>query len=332
MIRSVAIVGGTHGNELNGVELAKHLQRNPALAQRPSFQTQVILANPAAIERNVRYVDEDLNRCFTRAALGDATRDSREARRAKELDATLGPKGSAAPATDLVIDLHNTTAATGVCVLTAREDELCVALAAHLVLEHNGEEEEVPVRLALWPDRPREEYALLPTVAPHGITFEVGPAPWGCVAPAQYARSLALLARALDYVHAHNESIARNAAGADDAWRVARVPAYRALTPLPYPRHANGDLAATIHPARQARDFEPLRRGDPLFMTLDTLETVEFDGAPDVDGDVFYPFFINEAAYYEVDKALVLAAREEIEVRLAPNADGGRDAKRARVK
>ena len=36
-------------------------------------------------------------------------------------------------------------------------------------------------------------------------------------------------------------------------------------------------------------------------MTLDALETVAFDGAPDVDGDVFYPFFINEAAYYEAE-------------------------------
>ena len=201
------------------------------------------------------------------------------------------------------------------------------------------------------------------------MTFEVGPAPWGCVAPALYARSLALLGRALDYVQWHNEALG---VGGGGGWRETTVPVYRALAPYPYPRHANGDLAAMVHPWLQGRDFHPLRAGDPIFLTH-ALETIALGGAGDpgvcapppprrqeedeggvaaearattaaagppaaedgagagVDARIaallppggaeqcLYAFFVNEAAYYEVNKAFVLAAREERAVRTAHN-------------
>ena len=53
-----------------------------------------------------RYVDEDLNRQFAQIDLDDATRTSSEARRAKELNSRLGPKGD--PRVDVIIDLHTT--------------------------------------------------------------------------------------------------------------------------------------------------------------------------------------------------------------------------------
>jgi succinylglutamate desuccinylase len=176
MITSVTITGGTHGNETNGVELAKHLLRTPTFTARPSFKTRVLLTNPAAVEKNVRYVDEDLNRCFAQALLDDDSRGSTEAVRARALNAVLGPKGSAAPATDLIIDLHNTTAATGVCLLTAPDDALCLGLAASLI------EADPAVVLATWQERPRAECAPPPTVARLIVTFVVKKgapyAPW----------------------------------------------------------------------------------------------------------------------------------------------------------
>jgi succinylglutamate desuccinylase len=61
--RKVAIVGGTHGNERNGVYLVKHIESE--LSERNyNFQHSCILANPRAIEENRRYFDTDLNRCF----------------------------------------------------------------------------------------------------------------------------------------------------------------------------------------------------------------------------------------------------------------------------
>ena len=61
-----------------------------------------------------------MNRCFFKTDLADATLTSLEARRAKEIDAALGPKSSPSPVADLIIDLHNTTANTGVALMSIR--------------------------------------------------------------------------------------------------------------------------------------------------------------------------------------------------------------------
>ena len=47
-VRTVAVTGGTHGNELNGVYLAQYFIDNPSLLQRPSFETTVLLTNVAS--------------------------------------------------------------------------------------------------------------------------------------------------------------------------------------------------------------------------------------------------------------------------------------------
>jgi succinylglutamate desuccinylase len=60
-IKRVAIVGGTHGNELTGVMLVKKFLRYAHLVQRQSFETVCLLANPRAIEQTRRYIDRDLN-------------------------------------------------------------------------------------------------------------------------------------------------------------------------------------------------------------------------------------------------------------------------------
>ena len=221
-IRRVAITGGTHGNESNGVQLAKHLIRNPALAQRDSFSCTVLLNNTAAIERNVRYCDEDLNRCFGLADLADESRETLEAKRARELNAQLGPKGSDG-AMDYVLDLHNTTANTGVAIMCSPRDPLSHALAAHL------QTKDPSVRLILW-NRSTRDYPLLPSVAKHGMTFEVGPAPWGCVVGALYEQSLKLIGHALDYLHAHNAAL-ESADGA--GWRTLTLTLALILTPTP---------------------------------------------------------------------------------------------------
>ena len=100
----VVVVGGTHGNEYTGVWLEKALRD----------KSETIVGNPAAVEANRRFLDEDLNRCFLRSKL-DAPPTTVEARRAREVDAALGPKGSP-DAADLVIDLHTTTANMGVTI------------------------------------------------------------------------------------------------------------------------------------------------------------------------------------------------------------------------
>lgn len=314
LVRNVAITGGTHGNESNGIELARHFLRDLGSIQRPSFRTVVEITNPAAVAANTRYVDEDMNRCFFKADLADESRQSLEAKRAREVNALLGPKGSDACAVDLIIDLHNTTAATGVALLMAPTDELCHGIAARLV------EVDPSVRVANW-TKGAADYPLLPSIAPHGMTFEVGPASWGCIEPASYAQSLRLVHQALDYVHAHNAAVAGGG-----PWRELLLPVFcSAGKPVDYPRHPDGSLAAMIHPALQGNDFLPLRRGDPIFQTH-ALETLAFGQMPDGSASAaavdaltaeVHAFFINEAAYYEKGVAFALATKEERRVKLA---------------
>ena len=96
--------------------------------------------------------------------------------------------------------------------------------------------------------------------------------------------------------------------------------------PVDYPRHADGNLAAMVHPALQNRDFQPLKRGDPIFQTH-SLETIAFGAMPSgaasaaaVDAmgeEPTYAFFINEAAYYEKGVAFALAVKGTRTVKVA---------------
>ena len=204
LVHRVAITGGTHGNETNGVLLAKFFQKNlPELTSRyVSFEVTVLITNPASVAVNRRYVEEDLNRCFLRADLADLSRNSLEAKRARELNAILGPKGSE-EAFDLIIDLHNTTAATRVALMMAPGDELSHAIATHLIASDET------VKVCNW-NAASADYAMLPSVGKSGMTFEVGPQPWGCADARAYAQSLDLLEAALDYVELHNASVRRD--------------------------------------------------------------------------------------------------------------------------
>ncbi len=63
-IKNVALVGGTHGNELTGISLVKKYEQNYHLIKRDSFEILTLLANPQAIAAGKRYIDTDLNRSF----------------------------------------------------------------------------------------------------------------------------------------------------------------------------------------------------------------------------------------------------------------------------
>lgn len=294
-VRRVAIVGGTHGNEATGVAVARYLARHPTAARRPSFETMTILANTAAIAANTRYVDEDLNRCFLSELLGDASRASGEAARARELDLLIGPKGSE-QAHDLVIDLHNTTSNSGIALMMAPDDALSHAVAAKLVSLDSR------VRVCEWAEA--SDHAMLPSVGASGFTLEVGPVAWGVVDGELYATTLRLVLAALDAVHERNAALA----AASPRFDRTELPVFRTLRRVDYPRDECGELQALVHPKLQSRDFEPLVAGTPIFLDVDgTSVAARYEPEPD-DGEVV-PFFINEAAYYEKGIAFALAKR-----------------------
>ena len=63
-ISTVAIVGGTHGNELTGIQTVRHLPHTDFPDAYPELTMAFILANAEAIANNVRFIDVDLNRQF----------------------------------------------------------------------------------------------------------------------------------------------------------------------------------------------------------------------------------------------------------------------------
>lgn len=78
----IVVLGGVHGDEPCGVRAVERL-----LDERPAVERPVkcIAANEEAIERDVRYVDEDLNRTFP----GDPDADTHEGRLAARIHMEL---------------------------------------------------------------------------------------------------------------------------------------------------------------------------------------------------------------------------------------------------
>lgn len=69
----VAVCGGTHGNEMSGIYLVKELLKARKKAMEDEEEKPVsvmlVLSNPRAVQQCRRYIDTDLNRCFTHATL-----------------------------------------------------------------------------------------------------------------------------------------------------------------------------------------------------------------------------------------------------------------------
>uniref|UniRef100_A0A3B3THS1 Succinylglutamate desuccinylase/Aspartoacylase catalytic domain-containing protein n=1 Tax=Poecilia latipinna TaxID=48699 RepID=A0A3B3THS1_9TELE len=61
-----AVCGGTHGNELSGVYLVREMLK-PENRKEDGGPASLLmlLSNPRAVQQCTRYVDTDLNRCFT---------------------------------------------------------------------------------------------------------------------------------------------------------------------------------------------------------------------------------------------------------------------------
>ncbi|XP_061768581.1 N-acyl-aromatic-L-amino acid amidohydrolase (carboxylate-forming) B-like isoform X3 [Nerophis ophidion] len=172
----VAVCGGTHGNELSGVYLVREMLRMEKGDK--DMSTQKLLSNPRAVKLCRRYLDVDLNRCFTHAALNGPLPNPApyEIVRARELNAMLGPKGSP-QAVDLVCDLHNTTSNMGLCLIAFSD---CDWISLHIYLYLQREMGCIPVRYVHFDVSDKDSYSL-DSVGKHGFALEIGPQPHGLV-------------------------------------------------------------------------------------------------------------------------------------------------------
>ena len=69
--KKVFVVGGTHGNEFTGVYLVKKLRSLGLKDNYKKITPFFELGNEEAFRLNKRYVDHDLNRCFSKDFLLD---------------------------------------------------------------------------------------------------------------------------------------------------------------------------------------------------------------------------------------------------------------------
>lgn len=305
-LRHVAVVGGTHGNERMGVVIVDEIRRTKQMDF--PFELTLMHGNEEAIKAHGtgagrRYIDKDLNRCFL---LEDLSRtgvsDAYEERRAKELNKLLGPKSSQDPRCDLILDLHSTTANTGILLCLHPQDTFALQLAAHLMTLDET------VRVALWPDG--GDVALLPTIARSGLTVEVGPCAHSTVDSHLLHRTKKLILDALAYVELHNGRCQRVSEGPAAE---KEVPVHFTVRGLDYPRDETGErILGFIHPNLQGMPElrEPLTATTAVFEMLDGSARTLGDlvQAHTLEEDVF-PLFVNEAAYYEKNVALMLARR-----------------------
>lgn len=90
--KTVAIFSGVHGNEKAGVEAIKKVIKKIEII---SGKVYFVFANPHAINKNVRYVEKNLNRCFLKNNKGKTLEDKIAVNLMKILDES-----------DLLLDLH----------------------------------------------------------------------------------------------------------------------------------------------------------------------------------------------------------------------------------
>jgi aspartoacylase len=286
MIFTLAITGGTHGNELTGVYLIKKWKKQPELLKRKNFKTLFLHMNEKAILQCRRYIDEDLNRAFKVSALCDEALDSYESKLAKQLNSLLGPKGTSDTEVDFIVDLHTTTANMGLSIVVSNESRLTWQAIAYLC------DKEPSLNIYRW--RGDEEDAFVDSIAPHGFAIEVGAVPQGVLRADLFLKTEALVYHLLDFIQIYNTN--------NELSLPKSIEIYDHKQLVDYPRDEEGELTAMVHHDRQDKDYELIEAGSPLFLTLSG-ETLVYDGEP------LHALFINEAAYYEKGFAMCLAKK-----------------------
>jgi aspartoacylase len=286
---TVFVVGGTHGNERTGVTLVQRWLQNPAEVRRQTFATELLLGNPEAIQKNIRFVDRDLNRSFLSQYIDGKTAETHESARAREIVATL-QSGHTGKRT-FAIDLHTTTAHIGITLIT-NTDPVNLAIAADVQKRLPG------ARIYCFADS-RRINSCLRAAADGGIGVEIGPIPQGIVRHDTLEVTAGVVQQILNTIEAFNEG------GYVSPDR--HMPVYLHDRHMLYPEVPAGTAPLFIHRALEGRDYQPLAPGQPIFQGLNG-QVVCYEG-----GDTGYPVFINEAAYYYENIAFSLTRKMSLE-------------------
>jgi len=277
-VSSIVLVGGTHGNELTGIHLVQHWQKNTIEQNYPELNLDYLIANTAARKANKRYIEHDLNRCFKRDDLENDSLTSLEQLRAKEINQQLGPKGHSK--TDFIIDLHTSTANMQTNIVLTRMDRFHLHLAAYL--KRTLDDVVITSETELMQD-----HHFLESIARGGIVIEVGAIPQGSLEYPCYQKTQQAVKATLDFIARYNRG---QFDSFDELGEDLEVMSYHSK--IYFPTDGQGEISAIVHPRLIGCAYPKIEKGEAIF--------IDFDGSEILyDGDTTYLAFINEAAYYD---------------------------------
>ncbi|MCW8336355.1 aspartoacylase [Vibrio paucivorans] len=283
----VLLVAGTHGNELSGIYLHKLIRERLYDASRSTFSTDLTLANPEAVQQNVRYIDSDLNREFSTDHNPEP-----HATHERKLAQKIGAETAKAE-TQLVIDLHNTTSNMGATLILLSDSLFYKRMGAYV-------KQRMPEANILFESRkPWNEQPYLCTSGQYGVMIEVGSQAHGSLKFDTLELMKEMLTAVLDYLESHN---------LNEMMELKDYCAFNYIKEVAIPLDRDGMRIATVHPTICGKDFEVVKQGEPLLATFFGYD-IYWEGSHDV-----YPHFINESAYCMANIAMALAEKRLVSV------------------
>ncbi|RBP82528.1 aspartoacylase [Marinomonas rhizomae] len=286
-IQRIALIGGTHGNELSGIYLVKKWLTQQTLKQWNSLDITARIVNPRACEQSVRYIETDLNREFGVADLADMTKSGYEALLAKKINIEFGPKGNSPY--ELLIDLHNTTSNMGACLMLQRKNAFTILLGGYV--KHH-----MPHANIYFQDNvPEEKQNFLLTVAQQGVTVEVGPQPNSVLQQETLDLMEEMTRHILDFVELCNNDSSLEIPDEYDAFQYSEN--------LHLPVDDKGQRKGLVSCLIDQKDFQAIEPGQVVMETFSG-EKITWQG-----DYTAYPLFVNEAAYHKSHSAMTLSRK-----------------------
>ncbi|XP_078507956.1 N-acyl-aromatic-L-amino acid amidohydrolase (carboxylate-forming)-like [Lissotriton helveticus] len=290
-VTRVAVTGGTFGNKLDGVYLAKKWLKDPSELQRQTFNATPCLVNPRAVKAMVRFTDKDFNTCFLESVLSapDTEDTPYEVKRAKELNLVFGPKGSP-NAYDLLLDMHSTPSSMGVTIILDNAENYLGMHLAHYVKNHIPfMKTYIYLHMA-----PKNTSGRITSIVRCGITLEIGPVNVETLTANAFMHMGNLVKCCLDFTDKFNQGV---------TFPAFETEAYQFFDHQYYPIDSDGEISAMVHPKVEGNDYSPQKPGDPILMSFDG-KSIPYDG-----DRTFYPVFVNDpsvtikkAAFAKTDK------------------------------
>ena len=279
-IRTVCICNGTHGDELSGIELASYWRAYPSSITRPTFKTRLLEVNPRAVVEHKRYIDRDIQDCFSYAALnGDEISDDYELERARQIAKEIGTNFPKDPGQDLIIDLHDTTCSMGVTLNTSCGCPFCTSAIAYLYSLYPS------VIKILYSPQDKITSPYLESLGKCGITVECGPQQRNQINADLTLQEGKIVSKLLDYVETWNRGL-----------RMPKrpVPVYRWLGELHYRSKDEQVYSGLI-----GKDYQPVMKGYVLMTEKDKPSYIW------KKDHTVWPCFIDEKSYKNAEEAEV---------------------------